>query len=188
MDRIARTFPDLVHACLAKYPDGHGASAVLELLYLAQAAYGYLDDAAVTEVATLTGLDATRIRGLVGFYSLFYDRPHGRYVIHFCTDLPCALRGADELLPELCARLGIAPGETTPDGLFTLETVKCLAACDRAPVMQVNLTYFHDLAERDLDGIIADLRALAAVDPPFLPPYGAGPPPAAVGHRSGPDA
>lgn len=176
MDRLALDFPTEVRDCLARFPDDRRASAALELLYLAQTAYGYLGDEAVSEVSALTGLDATRIRGLIGFYSLFYDRPHGAYVIHFCTDLPCALRGADDLLRKLCARLGIAPGETTADGLFTLHEAKCLAACDRAPMMQVNLGYYYDLAEDDLDAVIADLRALAATDPLRRPPYGFGPP------------
>ena len=176
MDLLQRTHPDEVRAALARYPAGGQASAVLELLYLAQAAYGHLSDDAVREVAALAGTDPTRVRGLVGFYSLLYDRPHGGYVIHFCADLPCALRGAEGVLQALCDRLGVRPGETSADGLFTVEAVKCLAACDRAPVMQVNLEYFEDLTEARLDEIIADLRALAASGPPRRPPFGFGPP------------
>jgi NADH-quinone oxidoreductase subunit E len=175
-DVLQRTFPDDVRAAIAQIPPGREASAVLPMLYLAQAAYGHLTDDAIREVADLVALDATRVRGLVGFYTLFYDRPHGGYVIHYCTDLPCALRGAGDLLPALCARLGIQPGETSADGLFTLETVKCLAACDRAPVMQVNLEYCGDLTEARLDEILADLRALAAAAPARRPPFGFGPP------------
>jgi NADH-quinone oxidoreductase subunit E len=178
-DLLQRTFPDEVRAAIARYPDGRQASAVLSLLYLAQAAYGQVSDAAVREVAAILDMDATHVHGLVGFYTLFYDRPHGAFVIHYCNDLPCALRGADDLLTRLCARLGLQPGETSADGLFTLETVKCLAACDRAPLMQVNLEYFYDLTDERLDEIIADLRAIAAAEPPRRPPYGYGPPSAA---------
>ncbi len=74
---------------------------------------------------------------IAGFYSLYYEEPHGRYHIQVCNDLPCAMRGADEFLKQVCDYLGIEVGETTPDGLFTVEAVKCLAACHRAPMFQV---------------------------------------------------
>jgi len=77
------------------------------------------------------------VASIVGFYSLYYDQPAGKYHLQVCTDLPCALRGAEKFLEELCQRLGIKPGETTSDGLITVEPVMCLAACDRAPMFQV---------------------------------------------------
>ncbi|MFN8422844.1 MAG: NAD(P)H-dependent oxidoreductase subunit E [Anaerolineae bacterium] len=107
-------------------------------------------------------------------YSLFKEEPHGRMVVHYCTDLPCALRGAEAFLPEVCRAFGVAkPGETSPDGLFSVEEAMCLAACDRAPMMQVNLSYFHDLTPERLDGIVA-LRAKAAARPGPGAPYGLG--------------
>jgi len=176
VNRLRTTFATEVAASLARFPAERPASAILELLYLAQAAYGHLTAEAIREVAEIVGVDPTRVRGLVGFYSLFHDRSRGAFVLHYCTDLPCALRGANDLLPRLCARLGIQPGETTADGVFTLETVKCLAVCDHAPAMQVNLEYYYDLCEERLDEIIADLRSLATADPPRRPPLGVGPP------------
>jgi NADH-quinone oxidoreductase subunit E len=196
---MRRTFPDEVDDALARYPVGREASAVLSLLYLAQAAYGYLTDEAIAEVASTVGLPPTHVRGLAGFYTLLYERPTGGYVIHFCTDLPCALRGAEPMLDRLCAKLGIEPGETTADGLFTVEAVMCLAACDRAPMMQVNLEYYEDLTDERLDEIIADLRERASSSALRRPPLGFGPPsemaldsPAEArgidGHRQGDDA
>jgi NADH:ubiquinone oxidoreductase subunit E len=181
---LMRAHPDAVHSAIDGHPPGRASSAVLRLLSLAQAAYGSLTEPAIREVAALTGLEPTRVRGLAGFYSLFYDAPRGVYVIHFCNDLPCALRGAEGLLRSLCDKLGLHPGETSPDGLFTLQTTTCLAACDRAPVMQVNLEYFHDLTEGRLDEIVADLRALVT-DSVGRPPLGVGLPSALRG--DGPD-
>ena len=83
-------------------------------------------------------ISTTDVASIVGFYTLYHEEPGGRYRIQVCTDLPCALRGADEFLHELCERLGHSKvGETTPDGLFTVEEVKCLAGCHRAPMFQV---------------------------------------------------
>jgi NADH-quinone oxidoreductase subunit E len=115
------------------------------------------------------------MHALAGFYTLLLTRPHGRYVVQVCTDLPCALRGAEAFLPKVAERLGCAPGATSDDGMFTLETVMCLAACDRAPMMQVNLEYFEDLTEEKLDTLVAELRARAE-GAPRAAPFGIGPP------------
>ena len=173
---LQRTFPDEVAAAIQNYPPGKQVSAVLPLLYLAQATYGRITAEAVEEVATLLEIDETRVRGIVGFYSLFKDEPHGRYVVHYCTDLPCMLRGAGELKPEVCRAFGAEMGQTSEDGLFSLEEAMCLAACDRAPMMQINLEYFHDLSPERLDEIVAELRAKAAADPAPAAPFGYGPP------------
>ncbi|MFQ6058349.1 MAG: NADH-quinone oxidoreductase subunit NuoE [Anaerolineae bacterium] len=142
---------------LAKYPDKR--SALLPALYLAQEEYGYLSEEAMREVAELLELEPTEVYSVAGFYTLLYMEPAGRYVLQVCDDLPCALRGAEELVEHLCHKLGIRPGETTPDGLFTLETVPCLAACHRAPVMQVNLEYHEDLSEEKVDELIETLKS-----------------------------
>ncbi len=176
MDTLQRRFPDEIQAAIARYPAGRQASAVISLLYLAQAAYGHLSKEAIEEVAGILAMDPTHVRGVAGFYTLFYERPHGGYVVQYCNDLPCALRGADDFLPLLEDALGCKSGQTSQDGLFTLECVMCLAACDRAPMMQVNLEYFHDLDAGSLAAIVADLRQRAAEDPPRRAPFGFGPP------------
>jgi NADH-quinone oxidoreductase subunit E len=122
---------------LSRYPGDHRRSAVMPLLYMAQGEYGYLTRGAVEEVAELLGLDPTQVGSLIGFYTLFHDEPGGSIRVQICTDLPCALRGAETFAEELCANIGIRLGETTPDGKITVEGVMCLAGCDKAPVLQV---------------------------------------------------
>jgi NADH-quinone oxidoreductase subunit E len=126
-----------IEAILAKYPAQEKRSAVMPLLYLAQREHGYVTKQAMTEIAEILGLSTTDVASIVGFYTLFYDEQGGKYRIQVCTDLPCALRGAEEFLEKLCENLGIRVGETTPDGLVTVERVMCLAACDKAPMFQV---------------------------------------------------
>jgi NADH-quinone oxidoreductase subunit E len=77
------------------------------------------------------------VASIVGFYTLYYDQPGGKRRVQVCTDLPCALRGAEKFADELCKKLGVKMGETTPDGAFTVEAVMCLAACDKAPMFQI---------------------------------------------------
>ena len=174
-DLLRATFPDRIREELGRYPSDRPASATIALLYLAQAAYGHMTASAVEEVAELVCVDPSRVRALVGFYSLLRRAPTGGWLIHVCTDLPCALRGADAFLDRLCSRLGIAPGETTADGLFTVEEAMCLAACDRAPVMQVNLAYADGLDDEALDAILDDLRSRADRGDMGRPPLGFGP-------------
>ena len=126
-----------IEAILAKYPPEHKRSAVMPLLYLAQGEYGRITPQALQEIAALLGIEPTQVGSLIGFYSLYYDKPTGKYHLQVCTDLACALRGAEAFARELCQRLGIELGGTTADGLITVEAVMCLAACDRAPVFQV---------------------------------------------------
>ena len=126
-----------IQTILGKYPSDQRRSAVMPLLYLAQRGSGYVTKAAMNEIAEILGISATEVASIVGFYSLYYDEPAGKYRIQVCTDLPCALRGAEQFLEKLCENLGIRVGETTPDGLVTVEAVMCLAACDKAPMFQV---------------------------------------------------
>ena len=88
------------------------------------------------DIAKMLEITETEVVSIIGFYTLYYDKPEGKLRIQVCTDLPCALRGADEFLEALCEALGIGVGETTPDGMITIEAVMCLAACDKAPMFQ----------------------------------------------------
>ena len=126
-----------IKTILEKYPSEQKRSAVMPLLHLALQEYGHITPAALMEIAELLELEPTEVGSLIGFYTLYYDEQGGRYRIQICTDTPCALRGAEEFAEQLCANLGIRFGETTKDGLFTVEEVKCLAACDRAPMFQI---------------------------------------------------
>jgi NADH-quinone oxidoreductase subunit E len=149
-------YPAEIEAILAKYPDK--VSAVLPAMYLAQDSYGYMSVEAIKDVAALLDLEPTHVLSIAGFYSLFYEEPVGKYVLEICNDLPCALCGADELVEAACNKLGIEEGGTTDDGMFTVKTVMCLAACDKAPMLQVNLRYEENLDEAKLDALIERLR------------------------------
>ncbi len=134
---LAEKYRTQIDTILAKYPPGRERSAVMPLLYLAQSEYGYVTRAAMAEVGALIGLTATEVAGIVGFYTLYYDEPHGKRRLQICTDLPCALRGAEQFAANLCERLGVRLGETTADGEWTVEAVMCLAGCNKAPMFQV---------------------------------------------------
>lgn len=134
---LSENYRKEVKQILAKYPADNKRSAVMPLLYLAQREQGYITKEAMQEIAQLLEMSLTDVGALVGFYTLYHDEKAGKYRMQVCTDLPCALRGADEFMDALCANLGIRVGETTPDGLITLESVKCLAACDKAPMFQI---------------------------------------------------
>lgn len=133
---LAEKYPKEVKQILAKYPPEQRRSAVMPLLHLAQREEGYVDRHAMQEIAALVDITETEVASIVGFYTLYHDDPAGKLRIQVCTDLPCALRGADKFLLDLCGKLGIEPGGTTPDGLVTVEAVMCLAACDKAPMFQ----------------------------------------------------
>jgi len=134
---LAKKYPREVNRILAKYPPENKRSAVMPLLYLAQRDAGYITKEAMQDIADLLDISLTDVGALVGFYTLYHDKKEGRYRMQVCTDLPCALRGADQFMEALCANLGIQVGETTPDGTITLEAVTCLAACDKAPMFQI---------------------------------------------------
>jgi NADH-quinone oxidoreductase subunit E len=137
VNQLLQQYPDEVERILAKYPEAFKRSAVMPLLYLAQRDAGYVPRQALADIAKILDISSTEVASIVGFYSLYYDEPAGRYRIQVCTDLPCALRGAEKFMHTLCERLGIEEGGTTADGVFTVEAVKCLAACHRAPMFQV---------------------------------------------------
>ena len=133
---LLEKYPKEIKQILAKYPPERKRSAVMPLLYLAQREDGYVNKAAMQEIARTLDMTETEVASIVGFYTLYHDEKAGKYRMQVCTDLPCALRGSEEFLDNLCGNLGIKVGETTPDGVVTLEAVMCLAACDKAPMFQ----------------------------------------------------
>ena len=134
---LVKKYPKEIKQIMAKYPPEHKRSAVMPLLYLAQREEGYVNKDALKDIAAMLDLTETEVASIVGFYTLYHDEKAGKYRMQVCTDLPCALRGADQFLESLCGNLGIKVGETTPDGLVTIEGVMCLAGCDKAPMFQV---------------------------------------------------
>lgn len=137
MNELLDQYPEEVRRIVAKYPADRKRSAVMPLLYLAQRQTGRVSQELMADIADITGISITEVSTIAGFYSLFHEEPGGRYRIQVCTDLPCALRGAEAFLKEVCEFLGVQAGDTTADGLFTVEEVKCLAACHRAPMFQL---------------------------------------------------
>ena len=134
---LTEKYPQEIEKVLAKYPPEQKRSAVMALLYMAQREEGYVSKADKADIAQILDMTTTEISAIVGFYSLYHDKKAGKYRIQVCTDIGCALRGADQYLADLCEKLDVKPGETTEDGLVTIEEVKCLAACDKAPMFQV---------------------------------------------------
>lgn len=144
---LAENHPDEIKAIFAKYPVKR--SAVMPLLYLAQREEGYIQKESMQEIAAMLELDVTEVAAIVGFYTMYHDEKAGKYRMQVCNDLPCALRGADKFLEHLCKNIGVKIGETTPDGLITIEEVKCLGGCDRAPLFQLQqgdkVTYHENM-------------------------------------------
>lgn len=156
-------YSDEIESILARYPAEEKRSAVMPLLFLAQRDYGYVTRAAMDEIAQLLGVSVTQVASIVGFYTLFYAQSGGRHRIQICTDLPCALRGADEFAEQVCESLDVQLGETTADGQFTVEDVMCLAACDKAPMFQLQnsagISYYEEQSVNDVQTLVAELRA-----------------------------
>jgi NADH-quinone oxidoreductase subunit E len=156
---LREKYADEIAAILARYPIKN--SAVLPLCYIAQDEYGHLAIEHIEEVADILEMPYTDVYEVVTFYSLLYDQPVGKWVLQVCDDNPCCFTGAEELVADLESRLGIPAGETTQDRLFTLQRVKCIGACHRAPVMQANLEFLYDLTPDKVTAILEDLARRA---------------------------
>jgi NADH-quinone oxidoreductase subunit E len=137
VNALQEKYPQQVEQILSKYPVEHKRAAVMPLLYLAQSETGFVTKQSLSEIGEILDISSTDVASIVGFYTLYHENPGGKYRIQVCNDLPCALRGADEFLAKLCENLGIKVGETTGDGMVTVEAVMCLAGCDKAPMFQV---------------------------------------------------
>jgi NADH-quinone oxidoreductase subunit E len=144
-----------LEAILARYPDRE--AAILPALHLAQREFGYVSDEAIVYVATLLGFTPARIEGVATFYTMYNRRPVGKYHLQICRNLSCSLLGAEHLIEHVSRKLGIRPGETTPDGKFTLSRVECLGSCGTAPVLQLNDDYHEDLTEEKIDALLDGL-------------------------------
>ncbi len=147
LEEIARRYP----------PEGR-RSIILPALYLVQRQHGYVSRNALPHVAQVVGCTPVEVEDVVSYYSMFYTRPVGRYVVQVCRTLPCALRGAERVTEELIAATGATPNATDPSGTFTLVEVECLGACDRAPVALVNDSWQECLAPEDARALVERLR------------------------------
>jgi NADH-quinone oxidoreductase E subunit len=146
-------------AIVQRYPPDRRRSAVLPALYLAQYQQGYITANAIRHVAELLGITRADVEDVVSYYTMFYTRPVGKYVVNVCRTLSCAINGAERVTGELIAKLGIKPGETDASGTFTLMEVECLGACDRAPAVMVNDSWHERLKPEDVSRLVDDIRA-----------------------------
>lgn len=147
-----------VKEMLARYPSDQRESAIMPALWLAQKRFEFLPQEAIELVARSLEVSETDVAAVASFYTMYHLEPVGRHVLQVCCTLSCSLMGGEKIVQILERKLGIRVGETTPDGRFTLKKVECLAACGRAPMMQVNeRAYHYDLTEDGLDRILDEL-------------------------------
>jgi NADH-quinone oxidoreductase E subunit len=145
-------------ANVARYPPDQRKSAILYALYLVQQQQGYITGAGMRHVAEQIGCTAAEVEDVVSYYTMFYTRPVGKYVVNVCRTLSCALLGAERVTEELCGKLGVRLGETTGDGMFTVLEVECLGACDRAPVVMVNDDWHERLSPEQCGKFVDEIR------------------------------
>jgi NADH-quinone oxidoreductase subunit E len=155
-ETLAKVKPE-AEKLMAQYPQKR--SALLSILHAFQNAEGWVSPEALAAAAEMLELPVSVVESTASFYTLFFRRPVGQYVLQVCRNLSCQLNGAEEIMAYCREKLNVRHFETTYDGLFSYEEVECLAACDRAPCMQVNLEFVYDLTREKIDEI---LRAMSA--------------------------
>ena len=150
---------------ISRYPEGKQKSALLPVLHMAQDTFdGWLDVPVMDYVASLLNIEPIEVYEVASFYSMYNLKPVGKYVFEVCHTGPCMISGADNIVEYIGNTLGIKPGETTADGLFTLKTVECLGACGYAPMMQMGKNYREHLTKEKVDVIIDDCRKAQSVN------------------------
>ncbi|MCB0983235.1 MAG: NAD(P)H-dependent oxidoreductase subunit E [Ilumatobacteraceae bacterium] len=156
MSRLNEANTILAKEIIARYPKAR--SATIPLLHLSQQQNGYVSEDAMVHVAELVGATPAEIRGTATFYEMFKFAPVGKYLINICGTMSCQLMGSEALMHHAEEVLGVKPGGTTADGMFTLEHAECQAACTEGPNMQVNYRHCHRMTNEAFDQLIADLR------------------------------
>ncbi len=154
--KLSEEFKTKAEKLCAKYP--RRDAALIPLLHELQKEAGYVAEEGMDALALFLELPYSRVKAVATFYTMFNREPAGKYHLQVCRNISCHMAGAEGLLERLRAALGIAEGETTKDGLFTLSAVECLGACGSAPVMQVNDDYFENLTGEKLDVILEELK------------------------------
>lgn len=145
---------------LAKYPEGRQASAVMPLLDLAQRQNGgWVSQPAMDVIADMLDMPVIRVYEVATFYTMYNLHPIGKHHVQVCTNLPCWLRGSDDVMNTCKKVLGIGAGETTEDGMFTVNEMECLGACVNAPMMQIGDDYYEDLDADSTESILSVLKA-----------------------------
>jgi len=146
-----------IQALIKRYPGAK--SALMPTLYMAQEDFGCLSMATQKMIAEVLGLKLMEVREVVTFYTMFKEQPHGKYLLEICTNVGCMLNGADDIFQHMKDTLGIGPGETTEDGLFSIAEVECAGACAGAPLLQVNNMFHERVTTSYIDDLIVKVRA-----------------------------
>ena len=157
MARLTEENVRLAQEIISRYP--RPRSATIPLLHLAQEQDGWVTDEAMAHIGELVGATSAEVYGTASFYEMFKFHPVGRYVINICGTMSCALMGAEELMHHAEEKLGVKLGETTPDGMFTVERAECQAACTEAPCLQANYRYRFRVTAESFDQLVDDLRS-----------------------------
>ncbi len=142
-------------AILTRYPSRE--AALLPTLHLVQEVWGWISPEAVHYVSSLLDLSPANIFGVVSFYNMFNQKPVGKYHVQVCTNLSCMIRNAYDIYDDLREKLKIEPGQTTPDGLYTVTEVECLGSCGTAPVVQVNNDYHEEMDVEKMEMLLTKL-------------------------------
>jgi NADH-quinone oxidoreductase subunit E len=143
---------------IAKFPEGKQKSALLSVLHLAQAHFGYLSEPVMDYVARLLHILPIEVYEVATFYSMYDTQPVGKVKLEVCRTGPCMIEGAEKIVSYIENKLGIKDGETTADGIFTLKTVECLGACGYAPMLQAGEKFHEHLTEAKVDELIEQYR------------------------------
>ena len=142
-----------------KFPQDKEKSALIRILHIAQAEYGWVSVPVMNKIAEFLKIQAIEVYEVATFYSMYNLKPVGKYVFEVCQTGPCMISGSDDIIAYIQEKLAIKPGETTKDGVFTLKLVECLGACGYAPMMQVGKIFREHLTKEKVDSIIAEYRA-----------------------------
>lgn len=133
-------------------------SALISVLHRAQSLYGYIGEETQRFIADKLGIPVSKVYGVVTFYSYFTIKPKGKYVISVCTGTACFVKNAGEVLEEFKKKLGIKEGETTPDGLYTLDTLRCVGSCAIAPVVLVNNKVYGHFTKSNVEDVLNEFK------------------------------
>lgn len=156
---LIKKFDEIV----SRYPKGKQKSGLLPILHLVQAEYGWVSSPAMDKVAEYLQIQPIEVYEVATFYTMYFMRPQGKYVLEVCRTGPCGIVGAEKIMDHIEEKLGVKEGEVTPDGLFSWRGVECLAACGFGPVLQIGpeYTFYEKLTNESVDQLIGDLRAKA---------------------------
>jgi NADH-quinone oxidoreductase subunit E len=150
-------FADIV----SRYPEGKQKSALLPILHLVQAEFGWVSVPAMDKVAEYLNIQSIEVYEVASFYTMYFLKPQGKYMLEVCRTGPCEIVGAGKIMNYIEQKLGVKEGDVTEDGLFSWRGVECLAACGFGPVLQISpeYTFYEKLTPESVDTLISDLKA-----------------------------